>query len=71
MKWLASGRWAVSHIPSTVLAQSALERDFSLWEAGDLTEVGERGITLRYATAFYEVCKHPLMRLFDEVVDKK
>lgn len=31
-----------------VLKQCALERDLSLWEAGDLTEVGEKGLTLRY-----------------------
>lgn len=30
-----------------VLAQSSLERDLNLWEAGDLTEVGEKGLTLR------------------------
>ncbi len=31
-----------------VLKQCALERDLSLWEAGDLTEVGEKGLTLRF-----------------------
>ena len=31
-----------------VIKQCALERDLSLWEAGDETEVGERGVTLRY-----------------------
>ncbi|KAH8108752.1 P-loop containing nucleoside triphosphate hydrolase protein [Phellopilus nigrolimitatus] len=29
-----------------VLNQCALERDLGLWEAGDLTEVGEKGLTL-------------------------
>ncbi|KAH8113755.1 P-loop containing nucleoside triphosphate hydrolase protein [Phellopilus nigrolimitatus] len=29
-----------------VLKQCALERDLGLWEAGDLTEVGEKGLTL-------------------------
>ena len=31
-----------------VIKQCGLERDLSLWEAGDQTEVGERGVTLRY-----------------------
>ncbi|TDL20537.1 P-loop containing nucleoside triphosphate hydrolase protein [Rickenella mellea] len=30
----------------TVLMQCALERDLSMWEAGDQTEVGEKGLTL-------------------------
>ncbi|TDL21471.1 P-loop containing nucleoside triphosphate hydrolase protein [Rickenella mellea] len=29
-----------------VLNQCALERDLSLWEAGDMTEIGEKGLTL-------------------------
>jgi energy-coupling factor transporter ATP-binding protein EcfA2 len=33
-----------------VLYQCALEQDVSLWQAGDLTEVGEKGVTLRYAS---------------------
>lgn len=33
-------------ISSLVIKQCALERDLSLFEAGDETEVGERGITL-------------------------
>jgi len=32
----------------TVIRQCALERDLELFEAGDATEVGERGLTLRY-----------------------
>jgi len=32
-----------------VLKQCALERDLSLWEAGDMTEVGEKGLTLRFS----------------------
>ena len=32
---------------STVLKQCALERDLELFEAGDMTEVGEKGLTLR------------------------
>lgn len=35
----------------SVLKQCALERDLSLWEAGDRTEVGEKGLTLRYVIA--------------------
>lgn len=30
-----------------VINQCSLERDLSLFEAGDLTEVGEKGLTLR------------------------
>ena len=30
-----------------VIKQCALERDLSLFDAGDKTEVGEKGITLR------------------------
>ncbi|TDL20538.1 P-loop containing nucleoside triphosphate hydrolase protein [Rickenella mellea] len=30
----------------TVLMQCALERDLNLWEAGDQTEIGEKGLTL-------------------------
>lgn len=31
----------------SVLEQCALNPDLALWSAGDLTEVGERGLTLR------------------------
>ena len=31
------------------LRNCALEKDLELWEAGDLTEVGEEGLTLRCA----------------------
>ena len=31
----------------TVIEQCALERDLELFDAGDETEVGEKGITLR------------------------
>ena len=31
-----------------VLYQCALEQDLEMFEAGDQTEVGERGLTLRY-----------------------
>lgn len=33
----------------TVLYQCALTQDLSLFDAGDATEVGEKGLTLRYA----------------------
>ena len=33
--------------PAPVIHQCALERDLELFEAGDATEVGERGLTLR------------------------
>jgi len=32
---------------TTVLYQCALERDLELFSAGDATEIGEKGITLR------------------------
>ena len=35
------------NILSLVIMQCALERDLELFEAGDETEVGERGLTLR------------------------
>lgn len=31
----------------TVIYQCGLERDLTLFEAGDKTEVGEKGLTLR------------------------
>lgn len=31
----------------TVIRQCALEKDLGLFEAGDKTEVGEKGLTLR------------------------
>jgi len=36
-----------------VIKQCALERDLELFEAGDSTEVGERGLTLRYQYFLY------------------
>jgi len=36
-----------------VLRQCALEQDLLLFDAGDKTEVGEKGLTLRYATQIY------------------
>lgn len=32
----------------TVIQQCALEKDLELFDAGDKTEVGEKGLTLRY-----------------------
>ncbi len=40
------------NVGRTVLKQCALERDLGLWEAGDLTEVGEKGLTLRFSKFF-------------------
>jgi hypothetical protein len=37
---------------SLVLHQCALEQDLMLFEAGDRTEVGEKGLTLRYVIKF-------------------
>jgi hypothetical protein len=39
-------------IYNTVLYQCALEQDLSLWQAGDKTEVGEKGVTLRYDSSY-------------------
>ena len=41
-----------------VLYQCALKRDLSLFDAGDQTEVGEKGITLRYVSslAYWKPC---------------
>lgn len=36
-------------IDTRVICQCALERDLQLFKASDLTEVGEKGLTLRYA----------------------
>jgi hypothetical protein len=35
-----------------VLYQCALEQDLLLFQAGDATEVGEKGLTLRFAFIF-------------------
>ena len=34
--------------PYLVIYQCGLERDLTLFDAGDKTEVGEKGLTLRY-----------------------
>jgi hypothetical protein len=39
--------YGVDSYANTVLYQCALQRDISLFEAGDRTEVGEKGLTLR------------------------
>ena len=39
-----------------VLKQCALEKDLAMWEAGDQTEVGEKGLTLRYLMYFGGMC---------------
>lgn len=38
----------ILHGCTTVIRQCALERDLELFEAGDATEVGEKGLTLRF-----------------------
>lgn len=44
-----------SNFSRLVLYQCALTRDLELFEAGDATEVGEKGLTLRQAHTFYHV----------------
>lgn len=39
--------WGPYRLP-LVIEQCALKRDLELFAAGDQTEVGEKGITLRY-----------------------
>ena len=50
-------------IISVVLYQCALKRDLSLFDAGDQTEVGEKGITLRYVSslAYRKLCAQLFM----------
>src|ERR1700761_307660 len=36
----------------SVIRQTALDKDLSLFDAGDKTEVGEKGITLRFVLCF-------------------
>jgi hypothetical protein len=45
-------KWCVDEDDHPVLHQCGLEQDLSLWPAGDKTEVGEKGVTLRYSQAF-------------------
>lgn len=40
-----------NHVSTKVVYQTGLLHDLSLFEAGELTEVGERGITLRLESA--------------------
>ena len=42
-----------------VIKQCALERDLELFDAGDSTEVGERGLTLRYRYLFCLLVWYP------------
>ena len=37
---------------ATVIRQCALEADLTLFQAGDQTEVGEKGVTLRYVKTY-------------------
>lgn len=54
MHTLHSGRLTADTVP--VIRQCALEQDLSLFEAGDSTEVGEKGITLRFVTKIFTSC---------------
>lgn len=45
-----------------VIHQCALKRDLSLFEAGDQTEVGEKGLTLRSVQAFILISTQVLTR---------
>lgn len=40
-----------------VLHQCSLKRDLSLFNAGDMTEVGEKGLTLRCVVPFQVSCE--------------
>lgn len=44
-----------------VIDQCALERDLSLFDAGDETEVGEKGITLRFVSLSYSALLDDLL----------
>ena len=46
----------------SVIVQCGLERDLLLFEAGDLTEVGEKGLTLRFVSSSF-----PFLQVTDEV----
>ena len=46
----ASFQSMVYHLSAVVIDQCALRPDLALWSAGDLSEVGEKGITLRFCT---------------------
>lgn len=51
-----------------VLRQCALEQDLTLFEAGDRTEVGEKGLTLR---CVIQILKFPVLTFFYVVEDKR
>ena len=51
-----------------VLRQCALEQDLTLFEAGDKTEVGEKGLTLRFVI---QISKFPWLTLLYVVEDKR
>ena len=53
-----------------VLRQCALEQDLMLFEAGDRTEVGEKGLTLRCVIQFISY-KFPFPTSFMTVGDKR
>ena len=45
--WRFTSRWRRLRFPYVVIKQTALDTDLSMFEAGDKTEVGEKGVTLR------------------------
>lgn len=49
----------------TVIQQCALEKDLELFDAGDKTEVGEKGLTLRYVLPPRQFFKELLFILID------
>lgn len=54
-----------------VIKQCALEQDLSLWKAGDMTEVGEKGLTLRCGSFFPTKGNHCLITLPVVAGDKR
>ena len=54
-----------------VLDQCALKRDLELFEAGDMTEVGEKGVTLRYNLIYLDLRLRPSCSIYDVLVEDK
>lgn len=55
---------------SLVIYQCGLTRDLSLFEAGDATEVGEKGLTLRYVSTCTVSC-NPLSSTHLTIVQRR
>lgn len=51
--YLCIPRLSVCVLPYQVIYQCALEQDLKIFDAGDKTEVGEKGLTLRYALVYF------------------